>query len=281
MSTHLRAQSLATVTDVGRHRRRNEDRIFTSGNLFAIADGMGGQSRGDRAAECVTEALEDAEPALRGELTQTETTDLIRDALIDASRCICDMVDGDLDATTATKILHRGAAAGSTVAGIHLGEIPVVFHVGDSRVYRYRAPAPRESQAVDPEGESESGASAVGTLTRLTHDHSLVQEMVDDGLLDETEAHFHPRRNIITRAVGTYGPPDVEFTTVDLEVGDIVLMCSDGLSDELLDNEIAMILSETLDESLESAAYALRDMAISAGGHDNISIVLIEIGDSP
>lgn len=240
------------VTDAGLVRERNEDRLHVSDQLFVIADGMGGHSLGDAAAEFVVDALASTTDELETADFETRKS-TITEALTEAARAIERHVDSVYNSEGSKQILDFGHAAGSTVVGLHLGEKPLVFHVGDSRLYRYRD----------------------GILTRLTRDHSLVQEMVDMCEIFEQDAHNHPHRNIITRAIGTYGPPDVEFSEVELRAGDLVMLCSDGLSDELLDERMEGIFRTT--HGVEQVAKELLSAALDEGGKDNISIVLIEI----
>ncbi len=226
-----------------------------SETLFAVADGMGGHTLGDVAAQYTIDALAAIEDDLNSYVNIEDRKSAIKIALIEAADTICRHIDGSISQTTTTTLLNFGRAAGTTVAGLHLSDQPLIFYVGDSRVYLYRD----------------------RTLTRLTHDHSLVQEMVDAGEITAEEAHTHPRRNIITRAIGTYGPPAVDFVEADLRPGDFVFLCSDGLSDELSDMEMTQIMRDAID--MNDAVNQLVSEALSAGGRDNISVVLAQIGD--
>ncbi|WP_164712457.1 PP2C family protein-serine/threonine phosphatase [Trueperella bialowiezensis] len=252
----------AALSHTGLVRRRNEDRVFTSQRLLAVADGMGGHTLGDVAAQYAIDGL----AAIAGELDVIgdlgEREQAVQRALTEVADKICRHLEGRGSGNTVTRILNFSRAAGTTLSALHLGATPLVFHVGDSRAYRYRA----------------------GQLLRVTHDHSLVQEMLDAGEITPEEAHNHPRRNIITRAIGTYGPPAVEFTAVDLVPGDVVLLCSDGLSDELDDAEILRLMNADFlgndaeaHVSVEDLAEHLVEAALDAGGHDNISVVVAEI----
>ena len=243
-----------SVSDTGRVRARNEDRVLTSERLFAVADGMGGHTLGDVAAQCAIDSVSAIEKDLDSYTNLDDRKSAIKIALIEAADKICRHIDGSVSGTQ-SRILNFGRSAGTTIAGVHLGDRALVFHVGDSRVYLYRD----------------------GELTRLTRDHSLVQEMIDAGEITSEEGHAHPRRHIITRAIGTHGPPEVDFVEVALHTGDVVLLCSDGLSDELLDIDIADILREAVDQ-YEGVNRLLAE-ALDAGGHDNISIVLALIGE--
>lgn len=255
MTTELNVRDVVHVTDVGRFRKRNEDRVLTQ-HIFAVADGMGGRAAGDKAAQIVVDCLADI-PQLAHADASADIQHTIRDAIEDAAVAIGRMIDDEWSVRAHTGDVGLPPASGSTVAGFYLADVPAAFHVGDSRVYVMRD----------------------GNLTLITRDHTFVQQLVDAGEITSEEAHVHPRKNVITRAIGTFSAPDVEFTTMDLRAGDVVLICSDGLTDELMDVEIQDILATTLSAGLDSAANALRDSAIFAGGHDNITVVLVAIGD--
>ncbi|WP_311777578.1 PP2C family protein-serine/threonine phosphatase [Trueperella abortisuis] len=241
------------VSDTGSVRARNEDRFFAGPHFFGVADGMGGHTLGDVAAQYAVDMLGGALGDLERASGEAEEEAVISAALARAATSITEHVDGEF-LNTQTLVADIGPTAGTTVAGVYLGRAPLIFHVGDSRVYRYRD----------------------GDLRRLTRDHSLVQEMVDAGQITDAEAHVHPQKNIITRAVGTYGPPEVDFSPAMLAEGDFVLCCTDGLHDELTDYEIAMILLKAV--NMDEAVHLLRDEALAAGGHDNVTIVLAHMG---
>ena len=133
-----------------------------------------------------------------------------------------------------------------------------VFHIGDSRVYLWRG----------------------GELRRLTRDHSLVQELIDEGEISEAQARYHPRRSVITRAIGSYGPCRLDVSAFPSQPGDLVLACSDGLSDQLDDTAIASVIVDVeAEESLNGLAFALRDVALTQGGRDNVTVALMKIGE--
>ncbi|WP_461004171.1 PP2C family protein-serine/threonine phosphatase [Trueperella pyogenes] len=245
------AAAMASVSDTGCVRARNEDRLLATEHLFMVADGMGGHALGDVAAQCAVTAIDEALADLESATDTGEEQTIITLALMNAADAITRHVDGTLRTASAC---DGGTSAGTTVAGVFLGIDPLVFHVGDSRVYRYHG----------------------GSLTRLTRDHSLVQEMVDAGELTDEQAHLHPRKNIITRAVGTYGPPRVTFARPQLAAGDYVLACTDGLHDELTDEEMTEILRHASD--VDEAVRLLRDAVLAVGGRDNVTIVLAQIG---
>ena len=223
------------LTHVGRVRRVNEDRVLDCPDrgLWAVADGMGGHSAGDVAATIVVRAL-----AALTSAADPITADLIEDALQQANRAI-----GSSDTGS--------GVSGSTVAGLHVnGDTFHVFWAGDSRVYRFRD----------------------GVLMQLSHDHSLVQELVDANALPAASAASHPRANVITRALGVGPLVELDRRSGALLPGDRFLLCSDGLSGLVCDDAIRQQLCAPIDE----AARSLVDAALAAGGHDNLSVVLVD-----
>src|ERR687885_1713885 len=191
----------AGVTDKGRKRRRNEDAFVKEPPLFAVADGMGGAQAGEVASKLAAAALEETDP---GSLSGADR--LI--ALIqEANRRVYERSTED-PATS-------GMGTTMTVALVEDDHV-VIGHVGDSRAYRVRD----------------------GRLEQLTEDHSLVNELMKSGKLSREEADLHPQRSVITRAVGTDPDVDVDAFTVDASEGDIFLLCSDGLTDMVNDDEI-------------------------------------------
>jgi serine/threonine protein phosphatase PrpC len=223
------------LTHVGRVRRVNEDRVLDcpERGLWAVADGMGGHSAGDVAATIVVRALAGLTSA-----AAPISADTIEAALQQANRAI-----GATDTGS--------GVSGSTIAGLHIDRDTFhVFWAGDSRVYRYRD----------------------GVLTQLSHDHSLVQELVDAQALPAESAASHPRANVITRALGVGPVVELECRTGTLQHGDRFLLCSDGLSGQLSDASMSDLLTSPIDE----AARALVEAALAAGGHDNLSVVLVD-----
>ncbi|GAB2657255.1 protein phosphatase 2C domain-containing protein [Gordonia jinhuaensis] len=228
----------AAASDVGRHRVSNEDAALVASRLYAVADGMGGHDCGEIASEAAVAALERIEP---GELTDT------RDALVAAF----------FDAQDRIEHIRSGSGrrAGTTVTGAalvhHEGQAYwLAFNIGDSRTYRL------------------SG----GVLEQVTVDHSQVQELVDAGFLTPDQARVDPRRNVITRALGAGMLVEPDFFAFPAVVGETVLICSDGLTGELPDAEIAEIIEEAA--GVGAAAQALIEAARNMGGHDNITAVL-------
>jgi PPM family protein phosphatase len=227
-------------TDTGRKRRQNEDAFVCDPPLFAIADGMGGAQAGELASRIAAAAIEEAAGALRDE-----------DGVVAAVRAA--------NALIFERALNDPGVAGmGTTATVALvdetRETLTIAHVGDSRAYRYRD----------------------GVLEQLTTDHSLVAELVRTGRLTEAEAAVHPHRSVITRVLGTDADVDVDTLTVSLSPGDIVLLCSDGLSAMVRDEEIGRVLESTAGDPHQAAESLVR-AANAAGGDDNVTVVLFEL----
>ena len=230
----------AVATDVGLVRRANEDSALVEWPVFVVADGMGGYEAGDRASAAVVEAF-------REHVAGVAVADVasVRTALAAAGHAVAAVA-----AST-----DRGA--GSTVAGIALvedddGPAWLVFNVGDSRVYRHHGIE----------------------LEQLTVDHSVGQELVESGELRPDQLATFARRNVITRAIGA---PDSTADSWLLPVvnGERLLICSDGLTSEVSDEGIRATL--TMSGRPESAAAALVQRALQAGGRDNVTVVVVDV----
>ena len=224
------------VTHVGQVRTGNEDSLLADNNVFMVADGMGGHNAGEVASLMAVEQLREAASGIIAE------TDLVQ-ALESANEVIY--------AESMTNHLHHGM--GTTLAAMVVLEnnTLVVAHVGDSRVYIWHE----------------------GALSRLSKDHSYVQELVDEGIVSIEEARTHPRRNIVTRALGIDANVEVEANTFPVTVGAWYVLCSDGLVDEISDADIAKVLERCT--SPHEAAQALVDAANAAGGRDNITVIVV------
>jgi len=234
------------VTDTGRRRLRNEDAFICEPPLFAVADGMGGARAGEVAARLAAAALEEAGTETRGEQGVTAL-------IVEANRRIWER------ALTDPATAGMGTTVTAALVDARSGTV-AVGHVGDSRAYLLRD----------------------GTLEQLTTDHSLVAELVQSGVLTPEEALRHPQRSAITRALGTEPSVDVETLTVEGRPGDLYLVCSDGVSAMLADEDIF----EAIDGSGRdpaAAAEALVNAANARGGEDNITVVLFELveGEAP
>ncbi|HEY4976916.1 MAG TPA: Stp1/IreP family PP2C-type Ser/Thr phosphatase [Gaiellaceae bacterium] len=226
-------------TDTGRKRRRNEDALVCEPPLFAIADGMGGAKAGEVASRLAAETLREQE---LGDLSAPEqTVELIREA------------NRRVFAYSSENASARGMGTTMTVALVEENKV-TIGHVGDSRAYLLR-----DEQ-----------------LTQLTQDHSLVAELVRSGRLSAEEAESHPRRSVITRALGTDSEVEVDVFSLQGQDRDIYLLCSDGLTSMVSDDEIASLLSASRDD-LDEATRKLVAAANQAGGEDNISVVLFSL----
>jgi PPM family protein phosphatase len=235
----LRIVEHAGRTDVGRQRSANEDDFVLAPPFFAVADGMGGAKAGEVASAMATEGFEDERDS--GEPAEVQLARILREA----NRRIYDLAVSDES--------HRGMGTTLTAAKV-TGEEISIGHVGDSRAYRMRD----------------------GELEQLTKDHSLVAELERSGQITAEAAEHHPQRSIITRALGP--EPDVEVDTYTLagREGDAFLLCSDGLTSMISDDEIGSILRSA--GSLDEAADALVRAANQSGGKDNITVVLFSLG---
>jgi PPM family protein phosphatase len=237
----LRAADTIWKTDTGRQRRDNEDNAFVRAPLFVVADGMGGAQAGEVASKLAVEEFQEALPD-RGS-AEERLTDRIRAA----NRRIYDL----------SRTEHEHAGMGTTLTAVYLDDDHLaVAHVGDSRAYIFRD----------------------GELTRLTQDHSLVEELVRQGKLTEEQAAEHPQRSIITRALGIEGDVEVDTWSYPMRAADVVLLCSDGLTSMIGEEQIARILGG--ERSLDRAADQLIGAANEAGGRDNITVVLFRLEET-
>lgn len=236
----LRIAEEASLTDVGRQRNTNEDAFFESSPVFAVADGMGGAQAGEVASALAVEEFSNDQDGAGSPEEQ------LRAIIRAANRRIWDMAQAD----------QRRAGMGTTLTAVIIGDDDIaVGHVGDSRLYLFRDKS----------------------LEQVTRDHSLVEEFVRQGKLTREQAERHPQRSVITRALGPESDVDVETMTVPGRDGDVLLLCSDGLSGMVPDDQMESILRESA--TLDDAAKGLIDTANANGGKDNITVVLIRLAD--
>jgi len=232
------------ATDVGRVRKLNEDSLLAVPPLFVVADGMGGHAAGEVASQlAVAEFARLAEQPTVGADDLAETVRQANEHILSAG---AERGDRYGMGTTLT---------GIGVVGTTDGEQLAVFNVGDSRVYRFHD----------------------GRLDQLTVDHSAVQELVDAGRLTPQAARTHPRRNVVTRSLGSQPGPAPDVWLVPPVTGDRYLVCSDGLTGELEDPAIAELLG-TADDP-QAAADELVRLALAAGGHDNVTVVVLDVAE--
>ncbi len=234
----LRAAETTVRTDVGRQRRGNEDSSYAKAPVFVVADGMGGAQAGEVASQMVVESFV---AGLPDEGTPEERLSVVVQR---ANRDIHERSHNEAE----------NAGMGTTVTAAYLDEDSVVLaHVGDSRAYLLRD----------------------GELERLTEDHSLVEELLRGGKLTEEEALEHPQRSVITRALGIEPIVEIDTWTYPLRPGDVVLLCSDGLTSMISERQVQELLVQS--EDLDTAAERLIEAANEAGGRDNITVVLFRV----
>jgi PPM family protein phosphatase len=241
--------TVGSATDVGRVRSGNEDAFLADLPVLAVADGMGGHAAGEVASALTVAALSDL--VGRDDLS---VEDVVRqlgranERILDSAR---DHPEQEGMGTTVAGVALLGGIAD---AGASDGARRwAVFNVGDSRVYEHDA----------------SG------LVQVTVDHSLVQELVDIGVLTAQEAARHPSRNVVTRSLGREPMVDVSVSTRPVTAGQRLVVCSDGLSDELDPAELEAVLRSCPDAG--QAARALVQAALEAGGHDNVTVLVVDV----
>lgn len=224
------------VSKTGLVRQRNEDRFYAKGPLLIVADGMGGYTGGEYASTMVVDTIVDVI-----EKADIITVDVLREAILEANRMV-------FEKSQSYKELE---GMGTTAVVAYVKEDTLLWaHVGDSRLYIY--------------GDSQ--------LRRMTNDHSMVQELVNAGTITEAEVIHHPKRNMLTRAIGVYDTVEVDTGMVEVHEGERILLCSDGLSGYIEESRIEEILSEESSESrvLEDLVQLVYDV----GARDNVTIIL-------
>jgi protein phosphatase len=226
-------------SNTGNKRRRNEDSFVVAPPLFAVADGMGGAQAGEVASKLAAAALEDTDAGTAG--GEERVVALIQEA----NRRVYERSNADPSAS----------GMGTTITAALVEGTRVTFgHVGDSRAYLLRD----------------------GAMEQLTEDHSLVNELMKTGKLSPEEAETHPQRSVITRALGTDPDVDVDTFVIEAKEGDVFLICSDGLTTMVADEDILDLLERHHDD-LDRAAKSLVAAANRAGGEDNITVVVFSI----
>jgi serine/threonine protein phosphatase PrpC len=235
--------SWAARTDVGHRRAANEDSVVVGLPIFAVADGMGGHAAGDRASAAIATRLS-KETGPFAELPAIEQAFIDAGAEIDALSEGIPLGDG----TTVT---------GAALVFDQPEPSFLVFNIGDSRVYRFER----------------------NELSQVTVDHSVVQELVDAGLIAAADAENHPESNVITRALGFHDEPLPDIWRVPARTGMRLLICSDGLTKELSDERLRLHLAAGMPAG--ETASALVDAALAAGGRDNVTVVIVDVIAAP
>jgi hypothetical protein len=224
------------ISKTGLVRQRNEDRFYAQGPLLIVADGMGGYTGGEYASTMVVDTIVE----VVNEATEM-SVEVLKNAILKANRMV-------YEKSQSYKELE---GMGTTAVVAYVKEDTLYWaHVGDSRLYRY----------------GEDG------LHRMTKDHSMVQQLVEAGTITEEEVIHHPKRNMLTRAIGVYETVEVDTGVVEVHQNDRILLCSDGLSGYIEESKIEQVLSEENNESraLEDLVHLVYD----AGARDNVTIVL-------
>ena len=243
MSEAGRSVRVGLATDVSRVREHNEDAAFARGSIFVVADGMGGHAAGEVASAIAASTL--------GELA--DRTDLtVDDVVAQLTEANHRIVQSGI-ANPRTWGMATTLTGAALVVGEDGGHAWAIVNLGDSRVYRY----------------------AAGELTQVTVDHSEVQEMVNRGYLTDAEARVHPLRHTVTRSLGRDRVPVADTWVLPVVVGERFVVCSDGLTNEVLDAQIASLLGEVAD--VQAAAQALVDAAVANGGRDNVTVIVVEV----
>lgn len=233
--------SSAEFTDTGAVRDHNEDAFlaFPEDALWVVADGMGGHRAGEVASQLICDTVSAQRHRCGGPLSNQQ----LKDALILANQRIRQYGEEKLE----------GATLGSTTVALNITDGRYCVHwIGDSRAYLLRN----------------------NRLQRLSTDHSQVAELVEQGLLSESEAEAHPLSNVITRALGVEAEPRIDTVEGEVEAGDRFLLCTDGISREFGLGELEALLSE---EPIDDISQALRHAALVKGCRDNITSVIVQV----
>jgi len=248
--------SYQALTDVGRKRKGNEDSLFVNAEqrLFVVADGMGGHAAGEVASKIAVDSINEFVCLTGGDQEITWPFGLDENISYDGNRLKTSIRYANRKVLDATKEKSEYEGMATTVAAVLVdGDTANLAHVGDSRVYLFRD----------------------GSMTQLTSDHSWVNEQIQSGIISADQARRHPLRNVVTRALG--GKPDL---AVDIQVqtmasGDILLLCSDGLTTMLPDEDIAETIASAGGD-IQDAAKSLVAEANDRGGEDNITVLLLK-----
>ncbi len=238
---------LVSLSDIGQVRSVNEDRCMTQGNINGlsiaiVADGMGGHNAGDIASQLAIDLVFEQLQSISVEMPIQTCMQLLHQAISQANQRIYELSNSNLE--------YRGMGTTLVVAVVYEKQF-IIAHIGDSRAYLFQ-----ESR-----------------ITQLTVDHSLVSELIKSGQISPDEAEHHPRKHILTRALGTEIQIEVDMHRFDWMPGDVILLCTDGLSGLIDADQILHIVDSS--QHLEEASHTLIHQALDAGGYDNITLALI------
>lgn len=240
-------------SEIGLVRKNNQDSGFVGRRLLLVADGMGGAAAGDLASAVAVDSIKeidndpqtpDSQPDETANASPSNPQSLLNNAILHANRRIADLVSADFTL--------EGMGTTVTAALLERDQLTLA-HIGDSRAYLWRDRA----------------------LEQLTHDHSWVQSLIDDGKISEAEAAVHPHRSLLLKVLNGHPASEPDVTTLDLQAGDRLLFCSDGLCGFVDDDVLAAHLSLP---DLNAVLAAMIESAHEAGGMDNITIILVEVG---
>ncbi len=252
--------SSAVLSHPGLRREANEDTVCARPDvgLFLVADGMGGHAAGEVASRIASQAIESFISDTRDADVNTTWPFPYNTALsLDGNRLTAAFRLANRKLTLAMQEDETLRTMATTAAALLINKgTPVVAHVGDSRLYRWRD----------------------GQLVQITQDHSWVNEQVRAGVLTETDAKSHPWRHVVTRALSGGEDPDIEITEVEVRKGDRLLICSDGLSGVVSAEKLSAIIGRP--EPLEQTCQALIDAANEAGGPDNVTVAVLQVDNA-
>ena len=233
---------VVSATNVGNYRKNNEDSYYVneSKNLYVLADGMGGHLAGERASKMATEIIGQDFAKDREIKSIDDAIEILSSSIRDANKKIFDSSQENED--------YRGM--GTTLSsGLILGDVLIYSNIGDSRIYRINE-----------------------EMEQITQDDSFVNYLIEIGEITEEEAKNHPKKNVLTKAMGTTSDIEVIVNTLDIKDKDVFLFCSDGLTNMVSDEEIFKIVKEN---SPEEARDKLLNLALKNGGMDNITFILV------
>ncbi len=233
---------VVSATNVGNYRKNNEDSYYVneSKNLFVLADGMGGHLAGERASKMATEIIGEDFAGEREVKSIDDAIEILSSSIRDANKKIYESSQENED--------YRGM--GTTLSsGLILDDVLIYSNIGDSRIYRINE-----------------------EMEQITQDDSFVNYLIEIGEITEEEAKNHPKKNVLTKAMGTTSDIEVIVNTLNIKDKDVFLFCSDGLTNMVPDEEIFKIVKEN---SPEEARDMLLDLALKNGGMDNITFILV------
>ena len=247
MNRTLHFSSFAWRSELGLHRDGNEDSGLISKNLIAVADGMGGYAGGEVASKTAITTLAGLLPVLNNpELDRESRDDIYRSSVNEMDLAIREIARDKTELD----------GMGTTLTSLALFDNQLhLLHIGDSRAYRIRGK----------------------TITRLSHDHTVVQELIDQGRISPEEASDHPQRSFLTQALMGKANVEAPLLSFPAELGDIYLVCSDGLTVVVDEGKIAAAFAE----DLQSAVNSLVDLTYKKDAPDNVTVIAVRIGETP